>query len=188
MIKRKSFLFVNRKKEPYTVIPILVGSISASREAEYGEILAPYLADPQNFFIVSSDFCHWGSRFNYTYKGTADEEHIPIWRRIETLDKEGMAVIERIDPKAFTAYLKKTKNTICGRHPIGVLVNAVAKLIGGKSDSNNENGKKRKSDELEAKGNSKAEMKFVHYAQSSKVVSDGDSSVSYASAYLYLDL
>jgi hypothetical protein len=58
-----------------TVVPIVVGSISASQvrvtlnlinfrvllivstslqEAEYGAILAPYLADPANFFVVSS--------------------------------------------------------------------------------------------------------------------------------------
>lgn len=42
-----------------TVVPILVGAINKAQEAEYGSILAPYLADPGNFFVVSSDFCHW---------------------------------------------------------------------------------------------------------------------------------
>ena len=36
-------------------------------EAAYGELLAPYLDDPSNLFIISSDFCHWGMRFNYTH-------------------------------------------------------------------------------------------------------------------------
>lgn len=36
-------------------------------EAKYGEILAPYLDDPSNLFVISSDFCHWGRRFSYTY-------------------------------------------------------------------------------------------------------------------------
>jgi len=39
----------------------------ACREAEYGALLAPYLADPANCFVISSDFCHWGSRFSYTF-------------------------------------------------------------------------------------------------------------------------
>ncbi len=43
------------------------------REAEYGRALAPYLADPSNLFIVSSDFCHWGDRFNFTFY---DEHHV----------------------------------------------------------------------------------------------------------------
>lgn len=25
-------------------------------------ILAPYLQDAANFFVISSDFCHWGER------------------------------------------------------------------------------------------------------------------------------
>jgi len=36
-------------------------------EARYGKLLAPYLADPSNLFIISSDFCHWGSRFRFTF-------------------------------------------------------------------------------------------------------------------------
>lgn len=46
-------------RQDIEIVPILVGAISAASEARYGEILAPYLADPANFFVVSSDFCHW---------------------------------------------------------------------------------------------------------------------------------
>ena len=35
-------------------MPILVGSISADKEAKYGQIFAKYLADPTNLFIISS--------------------------------------------------------------------------------------------------------------------------------------
>lgn len=35
-------------------------------EGLYGKILGPYLDDPSNLFIISSDFCHWGSRFSYS--------------------------------------------------------------------------------------------------------------------------
>jgi predicted class III extradiol MEMO1 family dioxygenase len=36
-------------------------------ETRYGALLAPYLSDPCNLFVISSDFCHWGSRFRYTF-------------------------------------------------------------------------------------------------------------------------
>lgn len=36
---------------------------------------------------------------------------------------KGMGIIEQLDPTSFTNYLKKYRNTICGRHPIGVLLN-----------------------------------------------------------------
>lgn len=45
------------------VVPIMVGAVSAESEAMYGRLLAKYIDDPTNFFSVSSDFCHWGSRY-----------------------------------------------------------------------------------------------------------------------------
>lgn len=65
-------------------MPILVGSIAPDVEATYGTLLAPYLADPQNLFVISSDFCHWGKRFSYTHY---DESCGPIHKSIEKLDK-----------------------------------------------------------------------------------------------------
>lgn len=34
-----------------------------------------------------------------------------------------MGIIEQLDPPSFSNYIKKYRNTICGRHPIGVLLN-----------------------------------------------------------------
>ncbi|KAF2303787.1 hypothetical protein GH714_023414 [Hevea brasiliensis] len=45
------------------VVPILVGALNADNEAMDGQLLAKYVDDPSNFFSVSSDFCHWGSRY-----------------------------------------------------------------------------------------------------------------------------
>ncbi|KAL8276918.1 hypothetical protein RQP46_010646 [Phenoliferia psychrophenolica] len=42
------------------IVPILVGSISSSKELFFGSILAPYLASPSTLFIISSDFCWSG--------------------------------------------------------------------------------------------------------------------------------
>lgn len=66
--------------------------------------------------------------------------------------------------KEFGAYLKETENSICGRHPIGVLMGALAAL--------------------EEKG-TRSELRFTRYEQSSKCVSVHDSSVSYASAFVH---
>jgi predicted class III extradiol MEMO1 family dioxygenase len=49
-------------------MPLLDAAAAAPRsEARYGALLSPYLSDPANLFIISSDFCHWGSRFRYTF-------------------------------------------------------------------------------------------------------------------------
>lgn len=68
----------------------------------------------------------------------------------------------------FAAYLKATKNTICGRHPIGVLLGAVAEL------------------EDKEEGWEGARMEWTRYEQSSKVGQVAESSVSYASGYVCL--
>lgn len=52
-------------------------------------------------FVISSDFCHWGKRFSYT---PYNPEHGPIYKSIEHMDKEGMELIAKGDPVAFSAY------------------------------------------------------------------------------------
>ena len=103
----------------YTVVPILVGSLSKEMEEKYGKLLSKYVEDPDNFFVISSDFCHWGKRFDYTYY---DSNEGPIYKSIEVLDRKGMDTIEKKNPEDFYAYQKKYKNTICGRHPIGAML------------------------------------------------------------------
>jgi len=146
------------------LVPVLVGAISDGQEAAYGRCFAPYLADPvSNVFVISSDFCHWGQRFRYTYL-PSDAKNEPISEGIRQLDEEAMQWITGGDVDAFHSYLKKTGNTICGRHPIGILLNALQ--------------------ELKVHG---PRVKFVHYAQSSKAKSVSDSSVSYAAAVASLE-
>ncbi|XP_065175551.1 protein MEMO1-like [Sycon ciliatum] len=150
------------RRDNFTIVPILVGSLSHDTEAKYGAILAKYLADDENLFVVSSDFCHWGKRFRYVeYDKTKGKIH----ESIECMDKEGMEIIESLNPRHFASYLLRTENTICGRHPIGVFLNAVDVM-------------RRDYPALQPS------MKFTKYAQSSKATSADDSSVSYASGAL----
>ncbi|XP_014251209.1 protein MEMO1 [Cimex lectularius] len=151
-------------KDGFTIVPVLVGSLSPDREAAYGRIFARYLADPQNLFVISSDFCHWGQRFRYTYY---DNSYGEIYQSITKLDKTAMDIIETLNPSDFTEYLKKYGNTICGRHPIGVLLQTAQQLA--------------------KSGEHKMSLKFLKYAQSSQCRNMNDSSVSYASASLIFE-
>ncbi|KAI9482589.1 MEMO1 protein [Zychaea mexicana] len=164
------------KLDRIKVVPIMVGAIDDSKEKLFGELLSGYLADPKTLFIVSSDFCHWGLRFSYTYYQPNDREGLvrlgpsdsvtnpPIHESISNMDHEGMRHIESLDHTAFSQYLRTTKNTICGRHPIGVLLCALAALQ-----------------------NKQPRIQFTKYAQSNPCQRVRDSSVSYASAYVYID-
>jgi len=41
------------------IVPILVGNLDQAAELEYGDKIAPFLAQEGTIAIVSSDFCHW---------------------------------------------------------------------------------------------------------------------------------
>lgn len=153
------FLVEVMKGHSFGLVPIVVGALTPDLEASYGQLLAPYLADPTCFFIISSDFCHWGTRFSYTYYQNSLGS---IYQSIEWLDREGMKIIESGDPLAFTAYLLKYGNTICGRHPIGVFLQALSTSPVPHN------------------------IKFTAYDQSHRCVTQHDSSVSYAAGIIAL--
>ncbi|TVY22960.1 Protein MEMO1 [Lachnellula hyalina] len=172
-----------KSSEDYpTLVPVLVGSTSETLENAYGQIFAPYLADPTSVFVVSSDFCHWGVRFQYTYyvpnNSKPGSSGISLRRRdvnprdpeihesIGQLDKMAMDAIEGGNHKSFLENLRETGNTICGRHPIGVVMAAISAL-------------KEEGRITPEQGN----FNFVRYERSGDVVDISDSSVSYASAY-----
>jgi len=67
-----------------------------------------------------------GKRFKYT---PWDRSYNHIYESIEALDRKGMDVIEKLDPQGFSEYLKEYGNTICGRHPIGVLLNVSTMML-----------------------------------------------------------
>lgn len=146
------------RRDKIKVLPIMVGN--TKKEEAYGKILAPIIARPNVICVISTDFMHWGSRFQY--QPTPSSKSMQIYQYIQELDHQGMNLIELQEPGAFAKYLKETRNTICGRHPIGVWLQAV--------HANN----KAKKEVLE--------ISFVKYDQSSQVHSLRDSSVSYASA------
>jgi len=168
------------------VVPIVVGAVSKEVEAFFGELLAPFLAREDTFCVVSSDFCHWGSRFSYTYyypapppseepgvrlsRTTLPSPTYRIFESISRLDHEAMELLTLPPSTAtdahthFGDYLVRTNNTICGRHPIGVLFGALSLL--------------------EKESGIQPTVKWVRYEQSSACHTIKDSSVSYASAWV----
>jgi len=100
-----------------------------------------------------------GRRFSYTPQPTKEEgDFNEICDYIEYLDRKGMFLIEMQRPGAFADYLREYSNTICGRHPISVWLHSVRESVLAH------------------------DIRFVKYAQSEKVRSTRDNSVSYAGA------
>lgn len=164
------------------VVPIIVGSTNRTDEKNIGRVLLSYLKDEENAFIISSDFCHWGERFDYTAY-TADGDlgslkHLrpyssrpsgpPIYESIRLVDEAAMDAVKSGSHDAFVNNLRRTGNTVCGRHPIGIAM-AALELYAEEVDDE-----------------TKSRFRVVKYNRSSEVVRPDDSSVSYVSAYAVL--
>lgn len=159
------------------LIPIMIGNTSPTTERNLGKLLSPYLSSPDTAFVISSDFAHWGSRFRYTFyknpstgattnlRSSPKSGQPAIHESIKAVDFECMGACEGGSHEQWLETLEETGNTVCGRHPIGVIMAAVEEV--------------RKSAGNEAAG----AFKFVQYDRSSLVTRLSDSSVSYASAF-----
>mmetsp|Transcript_12937 Transcript_12937/g.26415 ORF Transcript_12937/g.26415 Transcript_12937/m.26415 type:complete len:309 (-) Transcript_12937:34-960(-) len=142
------------------IVPFMIGSTSPETSNAIGRVLATRIFQPTTFTVVSSDFCHWGRRFQYSpFSNSGD-----IASSITRLDHEGMTEIEKLSPGGFVGYIKRTRNTICGRHPIESFLYAVEVKYGGGGSGS---------------------FQFVRYEKSSEVVDIQDSSVSYAGGVFY---
>lgn len=164
------------------IVPMLVGDNDRAEEKEVGRVLLPYLKDAENAFIISSDFCHWGDHFRYmvyaadndmgrlTSLSRFDAEPVgpPIHETIRLLDEAAMDAVRSGKHDAFVDNLKQTKNTVCGRHPIGVAM-AALELLG-----------------REAGDKTKQGFSIVQYVRNNLVRKPSDFSVSYVSAYAVL--
>ncbi|KAJ5103276.1 UPF0103/Mediator of ErbB2-driven cell motility (Memo-related) [Penicillium argentinense] len=195
------------------LVPIMVGNTSPGTERAFGALLAPYVADPSNIFIISSDFCHWGTRFRYTYyvpqaptpgpelplssdalpQPGMDIKHVldcldsvsdgfdlsrrdrisngkpAIHESISSFDIATMAAITSGSHDLFLDVLNRTANTVCGRHPIGVIMAALEAV--------------RASQSIE---DERGRFRFLRYERSSDAEDVSDSSVSYVSAFSVL--
>ncbi|KAK9476560.1 MEMO1 family [Lipomyces japonicus] len=195
------------------LVPIMIGALSAQSEREFGKILSPYLNDSRNGFVISSDFCHWGTRFGYTnylqdstnnvikpLRSASDLHTIvkpdfPIYKSIEIIDYLGMDVSSAGSHAEWTKYLSHTKNTICGRHPISVLIAGIEFLRDQGVELALEQRKPASGTgpaeivEEENLQNDEAlkyqfgKLYWVQYKQSSHCHNLRDSSVSYASGF-----
>jgi hypothetical protein len=102
------------------VIPLIVGTMTPEQIDEIATMLAPYITK-QTLVIVSSDFTHYGPRFNYT----PFTDHIS--QRVTQLDSGALQTIQNFSLNQFLSYVDQTGATICGRNAIAVLLALIEK-------------------------------------------------------------
>ncbi len=68
--------------------------------------------------IVSSDFTHYGPRFDYQPFGRA----VDVQARIKTLDMDAFNYLKKMDSQALLEFYQRTHDTVCGIYPCAVLL------------------------------------------------------------------
>jgi AmmeMemoRadiSam system protein B/AmmeMemoRadiSam system protein A len=99
------------------LVPVLVGGLDAQDYQIAADLLRP-LADDATLVVVSSDFTHYGYRFNYL----PFPPDSLVEGRIRTLDDGAISQIQTKDAEGFLGYHDETGITICGFRPIGILL------------------------------------------------------------------
>ena len=155
------YIFQDRK---FTILPMVIGHGDFNQNKELAKCLYDLYEDPKTLFVISSDFCHWGRDFRYTYY---NNKFKTVWESTQDLDNQALNIISEIDSKKFDNYIKNTKNTICGRNPITIILSIIEEYQKNHQDK-------------------KISFDKAGYAQSDKVMNMNGRSVSYAAGVNFI--
>lgn len=107
--------FLQEVLADFKIVPIVVGDISKNDYEKIAEILTPFI-DEKTIVVVSSDFTHYGFRFSYLPFSKNHKENL------KKLDMDACKFIFKKDFSGFMNYVERTKITICGYRPIGIML------------------------------------------------------------------
>lgn len=108
--------FLQHVKKDFDVVPLLVGKVNDLVIERFKSFFERH---QDVFFIISSDFTHYG--FNYGYVPFTEN----VKENLEKLDKGAIEFIEKLDPEGFQLYVDEKKATICGAKAITLLLHAL---------------------------------------------------------------
>jgi MEMO1 family protein len=111
------------------VVPILFGSLGPQHDSAIEHLLSR-LADERTLFLISSDFTHYGRRFDYEpFPATSAED---VRTRLEELDTAAIEPILLGDAEGFRAFLARTSDTVCGRLPLAAFLATLGRGVRGR--------------------------------------------------------
>ncbi|MBE3071327.1 MAG: AmmeMemoRadiSam system protein B [Planctomycetes bacterium] len=102
----------------FAMVELLVGDLSDAQRATLADALRP-LIDAETLLVASSDFTHYGPNYGYV----PFRDRVPESLRV--LNDMAVAKITQIDLPGWDGYLKRTRDTVCGRNAIGLLLKVV---------------------------------------------------------------
>jgi AmmeMemoRadiSam system protein B/AmmeMemoRadiSam system protein A len=111
----------------FSLVPILVGRMTDQDYADLAAVLAE-IVDSHTVVVASSDFTHRGVNYGYEVPdGPGD-----VQARLARLDQGSIDQIMKLSRPGLLAYAEKTGTTICGLHPIALLLELLGRFPGSK--------------------------------------------------------
>jgi len=142
--------FIQHLMPECPIIPLVCGDLTLDETRKAAAALDAALP-PETLFVVSSDFTHYGERFDYVPFAEAEApEDLP------KLDHGAIDEIIRQDTNGFMRYCERTGATICGQRPIAIML-ALHELRQAGGD-----------------------FELLHYTNTGEMLEDYSSTVSYA--------
>ncbi len=111
----------------FKLVPVLAGRTTREDEKAFAKSLAA-LNDGKTLFVFSTDFIHYGPRFDYTPFGTSAPK---VRDRIKESDERAISLISKLDSEGFRSFLEETGATICGRHGLSTLIELIPLIAPG---------------------------------------------------------
>ena len=108
--------FIKKVFPKAALVPLLVGNLQGEQEVhDVAAVLKKYLRE-DDLIIISSDFTHYGPRFNYI----PFQENVR--EKIKQLDAQTYYYLQQHDVAGFLKFQKETGATICGFYPMAILL------------------------------------------------------------------
>jgi MEMO1 family protein len=108
----------------FCLVPVLAGDTDEALERSFADRLAT-LDDGRTLFVFSSDFAHYGPRFDFQPFGALSPA---VGTKIRALNDRAADLLARKDTRGFRAYLADTGNTICGRHGLATMLELLPRV------------------------------------------------------------
>lgn len=108
--------FIKQTFGDVKIVPIIIGALNDNSEVQLmAQIVRRYI-EPGDLVVVSSDFTHYGPR--YQYEPFEDN----MREGVRKLDSQAFDCMHKIDLDAFLAFRERTQDTICGFYPCSLLL------------------------------------------------------------------
>ncbi len=108
--------FIKETFADVKIVPIIVGTLSDEMEVQLmAQILRRFMRE-DDLLIVSSDFTHYGPRYDY------EPFQTDMKANIRKLDDEAFQHLSKRDLQGFMNFKHRTNDTICGFYPCSVLL------------------------------------------------------------------